>query len=48
MGVTPTLERSPVPVESSGMGLRGAARDPFNTLASTLGEAVLAEDGPKV
>ena len=46
MGVTPTLERSrlelcPVPVDSSGTGLSGAARDSFNTLASALEEAVL-------
>lgn len=46
MGVTPTLDRSrlelwPVPAESSGTGLRGGARDSFNTLASALEEAVL-------
>ena len=44
MGVTPTLERSRLelcPVESSGTGLRGAARDSFNTLASVLEEAAL-------
>ena len=49
MGVTPTLERSrlelwPAPVESSGTGLRGAARDSFNTLASALEEAVLLRE----
>ena len=49
MGVTPTLDRSrlelcPAPVESSGTGLRGAARDSFSTLASALEEAVLLRE----
>ena len=47
MGVTPTLEMSLLelwPAESSGTGLRGAARDSFNTLASALEEAVLLRD----
>ena len=49
MGVTPTVERSrlelwPAPLESSGTGLRGAARDSFNTLASALEEAVLLRE----
>ena len=47
MRVTPTLGRSwlelwPVPVESSG--LRGAARDSFKTLDSSINEAVLLRE----
>ena len=49
MGVTPTLERSrlelwPAPVESSGTGLRGAAKDSFSTLDSALEVAVLLRE----
>ena len=49
MRVTPTLGRSrlelwPVPVESSGTGLRGAARDSFKTLDSSINEAVLLRE----
>ena len=45
MGVTPTLDMSrlelwPAPAKSSGTGLRGGARDSFNTLASASEEAV--------